>query len=95
MNVIITSIAALGFLDLYYTLRWITIDANLEANPIFRWLWTYNPQLFIWVKILLTITFCIIFYQTKKEKLCQRLIWMPLAAYTFVLFLHIKVCSIL
>lgn len=91
MNALITGIGILSLLDLHCTLCWIGADPNMEANPICRWLWTYNSQLFIWSKILMTVAFCIIAYKTKDNKLMRRLIWLPFCVYLFITYLHAQI----
>lgn len=89
MNVIIVIIGVLNLFDLWATLQWITVNADMEANPIMRELWIYNPWLFICAKIILTMAFCIIAYKTKRNNLMRRLIWLPLCIYIIVSILHL------
>lgn len=89
MNVLITIIGLLNLFDLWATLQWIPINTDMEANPIMRELWIYNPRLFICAKIALTIAFCIIAYRLKSNKLMRRLIWLPFCAYIFANILHL------
>ncbi len=89
MNVIIMAIGLLNLFDLWATLQWISVDSNMEANPIMRRLWIYNPWLFICAKIILTMAFCIIAYKLKSNKLMRRLIWLPFCVYVFIGVLHL------
>ncbi len=89
MNVIIVAIGLLNLFDLWATLQWIPINADLEANPIMRELWIFSPWLFILTKIFLTLAFCVIAYKTKNNKLMRRLIWLPFCFYIIVNIMHL------
>lgn len=88
---LIATIGLLNLFDLLATLQWIVVDADLEANPIMRELWIYNPRLFILAKLLITAAFCIIAYRTKRNRLMKRLIWLPFCAYIIVNLMHAQI----
>ncbi len=89
MNMIIVAIGLLNLFDLWATLQWIPVSADLEANPIMRELWIYNPWLFILGKIFLTVGFCVVAYKLKSNSLMRWLIWLPFCFYVFVGALHL------
>lgn len=91
MNTLILSVGILNLFDLWATMQWIIIDAGLEANPIMKKLWVYNPRLFILVKISSVVLFCIIAYKTKSIMLMRRLIWLPFFVYICISILHLIV----
>jgi hypothetical protein len=93
MNTLILSIGVLNLFDLWATLQWIVIDAGLEANPIMKILWMYNPRFFILVKVAFVVLFCIIAYKTKSIMLMRRLIWLPFFAYICISILHLLVLT--
>lgn len=84
-------IAAIGFMsifDLCCTLKWISANPYMEANPLMRWLWIMNPILFIVFKIVITLLFCFVAHRIRDNRLMRRLIWLPFCVYVLVIFVH-------
>jgi hypothetical protein len=88
MTYIISAIGLLNIIDLCATVEWITKDATMEANPMMQGLWLYSPGLFVFVKIMVTVLFCLIAYKLRNIKLMQKLIWIPFVAYSVVTVMH-------
>ncbi|MGI5890451.1 MAG: DUF5658 family protein [Sedimentibacter sp.] len=80
----------MSIFDLHCTLKWIGLNPYMEANPIMRCLWLVDPVLFVIIKIIVTLIFCLTAYRFKNNRLLRRLIWLPFYAYAFVVFVHCK-----
>lgn len=91
MNVLIAVIGLLNLFDLWATLQWIPANADIEANPIMRELWIYEPWLFVWLKIMVTVGFCIVAYRLKSNELMRRLIWLPFCVYIIINIMHLMI----
>jgi nitrogen fixation/metabolism regulation signal transduction histidine kinase len=87
MVYLIAAIGLMSIFDLHCTLKWIGLNPYMEANPIMRCLWLVDPVLFVIIKIIVTLIFCLTAYRFKNNRLLRRLIWLPFYAYAFVVFI--------